>query len=448
MKAYADPWLDHQDARLRHSLDVGLEYGVSQSPVSTWPMLWGNYAGRADFSYSQLRHTDHPDSPNIQQETLSHLQFTDRQARDDGIQIEKKSTIASGYDLNPGFSTPWHEKKTLALSINYNNNFSASQLSVETADDPFDNKKFRFDNSYVSLALSNWVLGVGTQTQWWGPGWDNSLLLSNNARPTPSLFLQRNYSKPDRDPANHWMGNWQLRTFISTLEQSREDDKDFFSGARLNSRFGQSLELGLSYLMEWGDKQKSEIDQNSRTSNSVSRFGFDVSYSMSVLDHPVQIYGQFVQENDRAQNSHNNYELVGISSHFSYGKNQYRLFLEANDTRKNLLQQNQIPNYTYRGRSIGATFEGARQTSLGLFRFHPDGSEIHLKYSQIRDGKRAISYAAPDQFGIASLTVKFPLMNSYVSTAVSYSDDAIGLKKDNQREPKFSASLQWQYRFN
>ena len=35
------------------------------------------------------------------------------------------------------------------------------------------------------------VLGVGAVERWWGPGWNNGLILSNNARPSAGLLVQR-----------------------------------------------------------------------------------------------------------------------------------------------------------------------------------------------------------------------------------------------------------------
>ena len=43
----------------------------------------------------------------------------------------------------------------------------------------------------IGVVAGNWSIAASTQDRWWGPGWDGSIILSNNARPIPSLTLDR-----------------------------------------------------------------------------------------------------------------------------------------------------------------------------------------------------------------------------------------------------------------
>ena len=52
-------------------------------------------------------------------------------------------------------------------------------------------------------------VSYGAMDRWWGPGWDGSLILSNNARPMPSLTIERNYSDASRWPVLRLFGPWR-----------------------------------------------------------------------------------------------------------------------------------------------------------------------------------------------------------------------------------------------
>ncbi|MGE4550104.1 MAG: capsule assembly Wzi family protein, partial [Opitutales bacterium] len=44
-------------------------------------------------------------------------------------------------------------------------------------------KVLRFDGSYLAARAGNYSFSLDQLDRWWGPGWDGSLILSNNARP-------------------------------------------------------------------------------------------------------------------------------------------------------------------------------------------------------------------------------------------------------------------------
>ncbi|MDP9199863.1 MAG: hypothetical protein M3O07_11715, partial [Pseudomonadota bacterium] len=42
--AYADPWLEPGDARLRHDLQLLADAGIVRAPLTTWPVSWPEIA--------------------------------------------------------------------------------------------------------------------------------------------------------------------------------------------------------------------------------------------------------------------------------------------------------------------------------------------------------------------------------------------------------------------
>ncbi len=47
------------------------------------------------------------------------------------------------------------------------------------------------DGSHATVQWGNWLISANTLDRWWGPGHEGSLILSNNARPMPTLMVER-----------------------------------------------------------------------------------------------------------------------------------------------------------------------------------------------------------------------------------------------------------------
>jgi hypothetical protein len=66
--------------------------------------------------------------------------------------------------------------------------------------------RVRPGQSSLSLAAGPLRLGAATESQWWGPGVRNAILLSNQAGGFPHLFLQT--ARPARTPLGHLEAKW------------------------------------------------------------------------------------------------------------------------------------------------------------------------------------------------------------------------------------------------
>ena len=102
------------------------------------------------------------------------------------------------------------------------------------------------------MALGNWVLGVGAIERWWGPGWNSSLILSNNARPTTSLFFQRSYADPFSLPILKYLGPWSASGFISELDDERHISNAKLLGLTVGFKPTQNVEINLRHTAQWG----------------------------------------------------------------------------------------------------------------------------------------------------------------------------------------------------
>ena len=94
------------------------------------------------------------------------------------------------------FTDTPREDAELALRASWLSDHLALNLQGSVVADPEDGKQLRADGSYLGVNIGNFMISAGLMERWWGPGWDGSLILSTNARPIPSITLERNYTDP------------------------------------------------------------------------------------------------------------------------------------------------------------------------------------------------------------------------------------------------------------
>ena len=111
----------------------------------------------------------------------------------------------------------------------------------------------------LSLKLSyfNIALEVGRGTQWWGPGYHGSLLLTDHAFPLDMIKLGSD--EPFRLP---WilrsLGEWKVNTFLAQLEQNRDFAHAKIFGLRLSYLPTRWLELGFTRLTQFNGEGRNQ----------------------------------------------------------------------------------------------------------------------------------------------------------------------------------------------
>src|SRR5699024_8292155 len=102
-----------------------------------------------------------------------------------------------------------------------------------------------------AATFGNWIFSLNTTPQWWGPGWDGSLILGTAARPVPSLTFERKQSMASELPVLRWLGPWHLTAFLGRLESDRYIPETQLVGMRLTLKPTDKLEIGLSRTAQW-----------------------------------------------------------------------------------------------------------------------------------------------------------------------------------------------------
>ena len=105
----------------------------------------------------------------------------------------------------------------------------------------------------ASLKLTMWnvALEFGRGTQWWGPGYHGSLLLTDHAFPLDMVKLgsDESFQLP-------WvfskLGDWKVNTFLARLEGQQTFSHEKIFGLRISYLPTSWLELGLTRLTQFG----------------------------------------------------------------------------------------------------------------------------------------------------------------------------------------------------
>lgn len=396
----AEPWVDTQNALLRSDIERLYSVGIIKTPINTWPLMWANI----------LDHIDDADMTGQPQSVVNSYARVktvgERSTRVNRPSQSIKLSIANDSQVVRHFGESPRDQGQLTLHQQGLTQHFAYNLELTQVQDPWDNESSHFDNSYLAMALGNWVLGVGAVERWWGPGWNSSLILSNNARPSAGLLVQRNYADPFSLPILEYFGPWTASGFISELDDDRHISNAKLFGLTVGFKPTQDVEINLRRTAQWGgDGRPQSLDNfikllsggsdncetiTCRVDEPGNQLGaIDISWNLPVLD--TSLYFQTVGEDESGYLPSRSSRQWG-AKHYVEGLGlSGTLFLEYDNT--TTVTQNSRYNYTYNhhiyqtgyrygGRAIGATWDNdSKVTSLGFSGYLKNGDGLEFRYS-------------------------------------------------------------------
>ena len=306
---HAGPWVSPGDSGLRSDLTTLADAGILTSPITTWPTPWGDIM-------ADLREADSGALSPSARIALERVRLAARMETRTGVLqgmarisgAEKQLRIRS-------FEDTAREDAELSSSIAWTGERLAFALEGTYVSLPDNETETRPDGSYLGVALGNWMVVLGYPERWWGPGWDGSLILSTNARPTPQVAVSRNSATPFRSRWLRWIGPWTLTAFMGELDDARAISNARLFGARVAFKPLQSLEIGLSRTAQWcGDARPCDADtfvdllfgRDNRGVNVAAEdepgnqlAGFDVRWAMPWWNRSAAVYAQWIGEDTR-----------------------------------------------------------------------------------------------------------------------------------------------------
>lgn len=382
------------DESLRHHLQSLADEGIVNTLGTTWPVCGKEIA----FSIASV--DDDRLTPSLSR-SLNVLQ----QRLENAASSSAVFQVGSHRQELRGFADDFRERGEIRFKTSEQVGLFTFNLEASAVDDPLDDKEFRLDGTYLALDWKNWRFGAGAVDRWWGPGWQGSLILSNNARPSPGLFINRNASKAFDLPFLSKLGPWSFSAFANKLESDRHIPNAKLLGARFTFKPTDSLEIGLTRTAQWGGEGRPEtlsnlkdlifgndnvgddgleLDGSNEPGNQLG--GIDLRWTTRIANQTVTFYGQFIGEDESGGLPSRKIGLVGIETPIANDWSSGRVFLEASDTTMDF-NDDQFANgtynhhiyqtgYRYRGNVLGASADNdSRLLTVGGF------YEIRAAYS-------------------------------------------------------------------
>ncbi|HET7812208.1 MAG TPA: capsule assembly Wzi family protein, partial [Steroidobacteraceae bacterium] len=286
-------------------------------------------------------------------------------------------------ELRDFADTP-REEGELGLRASWLTSHFAINLQGSYVTNPDDNKDWRADGSYLGVNFGNFMLSAGFMERWWGPGWDNSLILSTNARPIPTLTLERNYTDPFKTKWLSWIGPWRASIAMGQMESHDVAVPDvLFFAARVNFKPKPWLEFGLTRTAQWcggertcdwntfvdmvlGNDNQTEGGTDEQPGNQMA--GYDMRVRSPWRKLPLVFYTQWIGEDEAGGFPSKFIGQFGLETWGSTRIGGWRVRVEYADTtciflssepEYNCAYRNTIypQGYTYRGRIIGASMD-------------------------------------------------------------------------------------------
>ena len=456
--ARADPWLVAGDEGVRSDIQLLADAGILRGPVTTWPMSWPDIARDA-------RAADDVGLDEGTARALKRIQRLSRLASEDGFSgLEVRVSAAYQPTLMRDFADTPREEGELGMRSSWLGEHFVLNLQGSYVVDPDDGKDWRADGSYIGVNFGNFMLSAGFMERWWGPGWDGSLNLSTNARPIPSITLERNYTDPFKTKLLSWMGPWRASIAMGEAESHGVAVPNVkFYAARINFRPRPWLELGLTRTAQWcgGDRScdwDTFVDMVLGNDNAVEggelddspgnqMAGYDLRLRSPWKQLPLVFYTQWIGEDEAGGLPSKFIGQFGLETWGSWHESTWRLRGEYADTACNFSREapqfdcayrNALypQGYAYRGRIIGHSMDNdSRMLTLAGLLVRGNGDVFSLAVRRVelnRDGGTHAISEVPVDVDNVELRYSRGVGAGRLSIGVGYQSPATSVDSDSR----------------
>lgn len=203
-----------------------------------------------------------------------------------------------------------------------------------------DDGEILFDDSYIEHSFGFWTFGAGAKDRHWGPSRYTSLVLSDNTRPVPGVYVSRAPSEFE-SPWLSWIGEWSGDILVGQLGEHTGPANTKLLGMRLDINPLPGFEVEFVRMVQFGGDGRDNSaktflkilsglsDANSIVSNQVAGVGF----SYSLPNTPLRGYLQAVGEDEAGYIPSCYFYLAGLEYQIQIAGAPSILTLEAVDTR-------------------------------------------------------------------------------------------------------------------
>ena len=424
-----EPWIAPGNVQVRHDVQLLVDSGVIDLPMSAWPIAASDLAnalGRIPGSAASVATPGAAEGGAGRQLTAAQLAAV---ARLRSLAREGNATLgvevgaaARPTQLRTFADTPREEGEVSVYAAGFVGQRFGGRLQVTGAIDPDDDRPGRLDGSYIAGKFGNWIVTAGQQERWWGSGWEGSLIMSNNARPVPEIALDRAVSEPFETKWLSWIGPWRLTTFFGQMEGSRDDyAHPLFWGMRVSARPLDGLEVSLERTAQlcgegrsctwddfWNmfsgnDNAGENVDPEDEPGNQLA--SWDIRWASPIGDWSYALYNQHTGEtiDNKIPRPYRSLDTYGLETwgESGVGGSSWRAGVEYSNTRCggtengeklwNCAYNNGIftDGYRYYGRVMGHSMDGdGEMYSARYIRVDSAANALTVlaRYSKINEG--------------------------------------------------------------
>lgn len=469
--ATAAPWIDPGDRNLRSDIELLEAWRVVPGPITTWPIPWAQLAG----AMTRPAVSGMPPHVAAALERVRERYLAETES--DRWRATVRISATNEPALVRGFEQQARDELDTTAQAEYMWPSTAVRLSIggqSKAD--FGDGKLRLDGSYVAHETHDWLLYGGLTDQWWGPGWSNSLILSNSARPFPRVGVMRNDPKASELPVLRWLGPWQANVFVGVLEERDRAVQDpLIAGMRLSVNPLPGLEFAASRTFQicgedrscgagtWFDAVTGRDNTGDASDPSNQLAGLDARYAGRIGSLAYAGYAQYIGDDEAGGFPSRAAGLVGMSLAGAAGAGgaHWRFVTEYSDTAASVLNSDKRfdltynhfiyrTGYRYRGRPIAHALDNDTRLLSAIGILTDDRGWIYRAGYHHADlnrdgipGGNTVSATAED-IDVFELGLEVPLDRSSLAFGLRYQTDQPDSPGD--RDPLFAVDARWLYR--
>lgn len=298
-----------------------------------------------------------------------------------------------------------------------------------------------------ALAGTSLEAEMGKDSLWWGPGYEGSMLMSNNAEPFKMVKVST--PNPIQLP---WIfrrfGPFKAVWFLTELEEDRTVAEPKLTGLRLNFKPHPALEVGLSRAIMFGGSGIPRVGVRDylnmwrpgpEQAENNQLAGFDVSAVIPLGDKmpvkSVKLYGDFAGEDEAGWIPSNWGKLFGMQLNDVLRTGRTDLRIEYADNHvsdePNVFYTHSVyqPGYTYKGRIIGHHMgTDARDVLIRLTHYLREDVILGVEFDREVTNLSSEPRRTTDRLGL-DLTL-FTNRSWQLKTAYRYEDNEHG-REDN-----------------
>jgi membrane-associated phospholipid phosphatase len=351
----------------RHALAMLADEAPLELVITHWPQP----ANAVHDALNRLKaSTDKPLSQHLQQALAlvqAELEMTQRGSLRANVRNSAEGFVGFGDDYTPGSSVQFESPVWLAGSEEGIRVSGRIAARLEANANPMighasgvggnSSVQARLTNSGLIATLGGVNVQMFSHNTWWSPGWQSSLLASNNVPAWNAIGLQRAQSGRSESPWLRWLGPWSYEWFVAQAQDPKVVNTNqptgyLYTGMRITAKPMPWMEVAASQMVQsagsghYGGLSAylhglAGIGSNADTAaqalkdpgNSLS--GFDLRLSCGPLGLRCAAYGQLMGEDASSAGlglpiPYKYLTLGGVETWSADGR--HRWFLEYADT--------------------------------------------------------------------------------------------------------------------